>query len=30
MLKGKGLLDYISFLSPNEFEKNAQIILEYF
>ena len=30
MLKGKSLLDYISLLSPNEFEKNAQIILEYF
>ena len=30
MLKGKILLDYINLLSPNDYEKNDQIILKYF
>ena len=30
MLKGKNLLDYANLFSPNEYEKNDKIILEYF
>ena len=30
MLKRKLLLDYINFFSPNDYEKNDQIILKYF
>ena len=30
MLKGKNLLDYTNLLSPNDYEKNDKIILEYF
>ena len=30
MLKGKSLLDYINLFSPNDFEKNDNIILKYF
>ena len=29
-LKGKGLLDYTTLLSPNDYEKNDKIILKYF
>ena len=28
--KGKGLLDYASLFSPNEYEKNDKITLKYF
>ena len=30
MSKGKHLLDYTNFFSPNEYEKNDKIILKYF
>ena len=30
MLKGKSLLDYKNFLSPDDYEKNHEIILKYF
>ena len=30
MLKGKSLLDYTNFFSPNDCEKNDKIILKYF
>ena len=30
MLKGKSLLDYKNFLSPDDYEKNHEIILNYF
>ena len=30
MLKGKSLLDYKNFLSPNDYEKNGKIIPKYF
>ena len=30
MLNGKGLLDYKSLFSPNEYEKNDKIIPKYF
>ena len=30
MFKGKGLLNYINLLSPNEFENNDKIILKNF
>ena len=30
MLKGKSLLDYTNSFSPNEYEKNDNIILKYF
>ena len=30
MLKGKSLLDYTIFFSPNDYKKNDQIILKYF
>ena len=30
MLKGKSLLKYINLFSPNEYEKNDEIILKYF
>ena len=30
MLKGKSLLDYTNLFSPNEYEKNDRIILEFF
>ena len=30
MLKGKSLLDYTNFFSPNDCEKNDKIIPEYF
>ena len=30
MLKGKSLLDYTNLFSPNNYEKNDQIILKYF
>ena len=30
MLKGKSLLDYKHLFSPNDYEKNDQIILKYF
>ena len=30
MLKGKYLFDYKNLFSPNDFEKNDQIILKYF
>ena len=29
MLKGKSLLDYIDLFSPNIYEKNEKIILQY-
>ena len=29
MLKGKGLLDYMNFLLPNDYEKNDKIILKF-
>ena len=30
MLKGKSLLEYTNLFSPNDYEKNYKIILEYF
>ena len=30
MLKGKILLEYTNLFSPNEYKKNAEIILKYF
>ena len=30
MSKGKHLLDYTNLFSPNEYEKNDEIILKYF
>ena len=30
MLKGKSLLDYTNLFSPNDYEKNDEIILKYF
>ena len=30
MLKGKSFLDYTNLFSPNDYEKNDKIILEYF
>ena len=30
MLKGKGLLEYTSLFSPNEYKKKDKIILKYF
>ena len=30
MLRGKGLLEYANLLSPNEYEKNDNIIIIYF
>ena len=30
MLKGKSLLDYTNLFSPNEIEKNDEIIIKYF
>ena len=30
MLKGKSLLDYTNLFSPNYYEKNDKIILQYF
>ena len=30
ILKGKGLLDYTSLVSPNKYVKNDKIILKYF
>ena len=30
MLKGKSLSDYTNLFSPNNYEKNDKIILEYF
>ena len=30
MLKAKSLLDYTNLFSPNEYEKNDQIIIKYF
>ena len=30
MLKGKSLLDYANLFSPNDYEKNGKIILNYF
>ena len=30
MLKGKSLLDYANFFSPNYYEKNDKVILTYF
>ena len=30
MLEGKSLLDYTSLFSPNDYEKNDEIILKYF
>ena len=30
MSKGKNLLGYTNLLSPNEYEKNGKIILNYF
>ena len=30
MLKGKSLLDYTNFFSPNDYEKRDKIILKYF
>ena len=30
MLKGKSLLDYINFVSPNDYGKNNKIMLKYF
>ena len=30
MLKGKSLLDYINFVSPNDYEKNDKMMLMYF
>ena len=30
MLKGESLLDYTNLFSPNDYEKNDKLILEYF
>ena len=30
MLKGESLLDYTNLFSPNDYEKNDQVILKYF
>ena len=30
MLEGETLIDYSNLFSPNEYEKNDQIILKYF
>ena len=30
MLKGKSVLEYTNLFSPNDYEKNDKIILEYF
>ena len=30
MLKGKSLLEYTNFFSPNQYKKNEKIILKYF
>ena len=30
MLKGKSSLEYTNFFSPNNYEKNDQIVLKYF
>ena len=30
MLKGKSLLDYTNLYSPNEYEKNDKMTLQYF
>ena len=30
ILKGKSLLEYTTFFSPNDYEKNDKIILKYF
>ena len=30
MLKGKSLLEYTNLFYPNDYEKNAKIILKYF
>ena len=30
ILKGKSLLDYTNLFSPNDYEKNNEIILKYF
>ena len=30
MLKGKSLLDYTHLFSPNNYEKNAKIILKFY
>ena len=30
MLKGKSLLDYTNLFSPNDYDKNDEIILKYF
>ena len=30
MLKGKSLLDYTNLFSPNDYQKNYQMILKYF
>ena len=30
MVKSKSLLDYTNLFSPNQYEKNGQIILKYF
>ena len=30
MLKGKSLLEYTNLFSPNDYEKNDNIILKYF
>ena len=30
MVKGKSLLDYTNFFSPNDYEKNDKIALKYF
>ena len=30
MLKGKSFLDYTNLFSPNEYEKNNNIVLKYF
>ena len=30
MLKGKSLLEYTHFFSPNDYEKNDKTILKYF
>ena len=30
MLKGKSLLDYTNFFSPNDYEKNDKVKLKYF
>ena len=30
LLKGKSLLDYTNFISPNDYEKNDKIIVKHF